>query len=61
MIGNLGPERLEKFDLQSNKELFNPVTNAEITYHMTNGGNDWSSWKGMTPKAKEFYLKFPTK
>jgi hypothetical protein len=61
MIGNLGPERLEKFDLQSNKELFDPVTNAEITYHMTNGGNDWSSWKGMTPKAKEFFLKFPTK
>ena len=61
MIGNLGPERLEKFDLQSNKELFDPVTNAEITYYMTNGGNDWSSWKGMTPKAKEFLLKFPTK
>jgi len=61
MIGNLGLERLEKFDLQSNKELFDPVTNAEITYHMTNGGNDWSSWKGMTPRAKEFLLKFPTK
>jgi hypothetical protein len=61
MIGNLGPERLEKFDLQSNKELFDPVTNTEITYYMTNGGNDWSSWKGMTPKAKEFLLKFPTK
>jgi hypothetical protein len=61
MIGNLGPARLEKFDLQSNKELFDPVTNAEITYYMTNGGNDWSAWKGMTPRAKEFYLKFPTK
>ena len=61
MIGNLGPTRLEKFDLQSNKELFDPVTNAEITYYMTNGGNDWSAWKGMTPRAKEFYLKFPTK
>ena len=61
MIGNLGPERLEKFDLESNKELFDPVTNAEITYHMTKGGSDWSSWKGMTPRAKEFLLKFPTK
>ena len=61
MIGNLGLQRLEKFDLQSNKELFDPVTNAEITYYMTDGGNDWSSWKGMTPKAKEFFLKFPTK
>ena len=61
MIGNLGPERLEKFNLKSNKELFDPVTNAEITYYMTDGGTDWSSWKGMTPKAKEFLLKFPTK
>jgi len=61
MIGDLGPARLEKFDLKSNKELFDPVTNAEITYYMTNGGSDWSAWKGMTPRAKEFYLKFPTK
>jgi len=61
MIGDLGPERLEKFDLKSNKELFDPVTNAEITYYMTNGGIDWSAWKGMTPRAKEFLLKFPTK
>jgi hypothetical protein len=60
MIGNLGPARLEKFDLKSNKELFDPVTNAEITYYMTNGGLDWSSWKGMTPKAKEWLLQFPT-
>ena len=61
MIGNLGLTRLEKFDLQSNKELFDPVTNAEITYRMTNGGVDWSAWKGMTQRAKEFLLKFPTK
>jgi hypothetical protein len=61
MIGDLGPTRLEKFDLKSNKELFDPVTNAEITYYMTDGGSDWSAWKGMTPRAKEFYLKFPTK
>ena len=60
MIGNLGPERLDKFNLKSNKELFDPVTNAEITYYMTDGGSDWSSWKGMTPKAQEFLLKFPT-
>jgi len=59
MIGNLGPERLEKFDLKSNTELFDPVTNAEITYYMTNGGQDWSSWKGMTPKAQEWLLRFP--
>jgi len=59
MIGNLGPERLEKFKLESNRELFDPVTNAEITYYMTNGGIDWSAWKCMTPKAKEWILQFP--
>jgi len=60
MIGDLGPKRLEKFNLKSNKELFDPVTNAEITYYMTDGGSDWSSWKGMTPKAKEWLTQFPT-
>ena len=60
MLGNLGPERLEKFDLKSNRELFDPVTNAEITYYMTDGGLDWSAWKGLTPKAKEWLLQFPT-
>lgn len=59
MIDNLGPDRRTKFDLNSNAELFNPVTNAEIAYYMTNGGEDWSSWKGITPKTKEWMLKFP--
>jgi hypothetical protein len=60
MLGNLGVARKEKFDLRSNILLFDPVINAEITYYMTNGGTDWSAWKGLTQRAKEFYLKFPT-
>ncbi len=59
MLGNLGVDRKEKFDLTSNALLFDPVKNAEITYYMTDGGQDWSSWKGLTPRAQEFYLKFP--
>jgi len=59
MIDNLGPDRRNKFDLDSNAELFNPVKNAEIAYYMSNGGNDWSSWKGITPKTKEWMKKFP--
>ena len=51
--------RKEKFDLRSNVLLFDPVINAEITYYMTKGGTDWSAWKGLTSRAKEFYLKFP--
>lgn len=64
MIGNLGEVRREKFDLTNNKDLFDPVTNAEIAFHMTNGGEDWSSWKiypGQTNGARyESFLKqFP--
>jgi hypothetical protein len=59
MLGNLGVARKEKFDLRSNVLLFDPVINAEITYYMTKGGTDWSAWKGLTSKAKEFYLEFP--
>jgi hypothetical protein len=60
MLGNLGIDRKEKFDLKSNVLLFDPVINAEITYHMTKGGSDWSSWKGLTPAAKEWLEKFPS-
>lgn len=45
MIGSLGDVRREKFGLESNKELFDPVTNAKIAHYMTRGGEDWSSWK----------------
>lgn len=60
MLGNLGVIRKEKFDLESNVLLFDPVINAEIAYYMTDGGNDWSSWKGLTPAAKEWLDKFPS-
>jgi len=59
MIDSLGPDRRTKFDLDSNAELFNPVKNAEIAYYMTNGGDDWSSWKGITPRTKFWMSKFP--
>ena len=59
MIDSLGPDRRTKFDLESNAELFNPVKNAEIAYYMTKGGDDWSSWKGITPKTKYWMAKFP--
>jgi hypothetical protein len=61
MLGNLGVDRKEKFDLKSNILLFDPVINAEITYYMTNGGKNWSSWKGLTPRAKEWLDHFPIK
>lgn len=64
MIDSLGEKRRDKYDLENNKELFDPVTNAEIAYQMSNGGKDWSAWK-VYPGQKngeryEMYLKnFP--
>jgi hypothetical protein len=59
MISQLGPDRREKFNLRSNFDLLNPVTNAKIAYHMSNGGTNWSAWKGMTPRTKMWMKKFP--
>jgi hypothetical protein len=62
MIGDLGPDRRDKFDLGVNAELFSPVTNAEIVFHMTKGGDDWSAWKHAKPIQYQRWLKkFPTK
>jgi len=59
MLGNLGDDRKEKFDLRSNVLLFDPVINAEITYYMTKGGIDWSSWPNSISKAKKLATQFP--
>jgi len=59
MISQLGPDRREKFNLRSNFDLLNPVTNAKIAYHMSNGGTNWSAWKGITAKTKMWMNKFP--
>lgn len=45
MIGDLGVIRRDKYSLNTNAELFDPVVNAEIAYLMSNQGEDWSSWK----------------
>ena len=60
MLGTLGPDRRDKFDLDLNAELFSPVKNAEIVYHMTKGGTDWSSWSSYLKGAHYKWLnKFP--
>jgi hypothetical protein len=62
MIGGLGPDRRDKFDLSSNAELFNPVTNAQVALHMTKSGTDWSSWSSLNgTRYQEWYNKYPCK
>ena len=66
MIGGLGVARREKYDLDSNKDLFDAVVNAQIAYHMSGGGKDWTSWKISAPytnsdeiRYKYWYERFP--
>lgn len=59
MIGMLGPDRRDKFELVTNSDLLNPVINAQIAFHMSNGGQDWSAWHGLTPRTKYWMSKFP--
>ena len=61
MLGELGKDRREKFGLETNAELLDPVVNASIAYYMSKGGKDWSSWHGLTPKTKQLMEKFPVK
>ena len=71
MIDTLGEDRRTKFDLEHNADLFNPVKNAQIAMHMSNGGSDWTSWHigkdaytstsgKHYAKFKEWLSKFPT-
>ena len=59
MLRDLGPDRREKFGLNYNADLLNPVINAQVAYYMSNGGKNWSSWHGLTPKTKAWMKKFP--
>jgi hypothetical protein len=59
MLGMLKEGRQDKFGINFNSELLNPVINAQVAYHMSNGGKNWSAWHGLTPKTKAWMKKFP--
>jgi hypothetical protein len=61
MIGELGEDRRKRFGLETNAELLDPVVNASIAHYMSRGGEDWSSWHGITPKTKQLMEQFPIK
>ena len=61
MIGDLGPDRREKFDLKYNSDLLNPVKNAQVAFHMTDGGTNWAAWKyGKSVRVKELLTDVPS-
>ena len=60
MIDSLGQDRREKFNLEYNAQLLNPVVNAKIAYFMSAKGKDWRSWKGISnPVVKKWLKQFP--
>lgn len=62
MLGSMGPDRRAQYGLAYNAELLNPVKNATIAYHMSNGGKNWSAWKGVHTSVAQFWLaKYPYK
>lgn len=58
MSGSLGDNRVEKYGLGSEKDLFDPLISAKIAYQMSNGGKNWSAWSTKN-SAKLIIEDFP--
>jgi hypothetical protein len=55
MIGDLGPDRRQRYDLKRDEDLFDPARNASVAFEMSNKGKDWGAWTTYTGgKYKEF-------
>jgi hypothetical protein len=59
MIGSLGPARLKQYELDSYKDLFNPLLNARIAFQMSNGGKNWSGWNGIGSSTTKWFSEYP--
>lgn len=58
MMGSMGPDRREKYGLESNEDLFDPLTNAKIAFKMSRGGEAWGAWT-THQKAEQILSDFP--
>lgn len=58
MSGSLGTNRVDKYGLESEKDLFDPLVNAKIAYQMSNGGKNWSAWSTEN-SAKNIISDYP--
>jgi hypothetical protein len=59
MIGDLNADRKEKYNLDYTSQLLNPSINCQVAYIMSDGGNNWGPWKGITSKTRKFMYQFP--
>lgn len=44
MIGDLGPARRRQYNLSSNEDLFDPMTNIRVMLKMSNNCTNWRPW-----------------
>lgn len=58
MRGAMGPDRREKYNLENNNDLFDPLTNAKVAFKMSNGGTAWGPWTTQQ-KALQMMHQFP--
>ncbi|HWM02503.1 MAG TPA: transglycosylase SLT domain-containing protein [Actinophytocola sp.] len=56
MHGGLGPERRRQFDLNSDRELFDPKTNAEAAFEISGNGDSFRPWSTYTNGDYKRYL-----
>lgn len=56
MLGAMGPERLKRFGLRNNEQLFDPAVNARVAYQMSGRGTKWGDWSTYNNGAYKKYL-----
>lgn len=56
MLGALGPERRRQFDLDANRDLFDPETNAEAAFEISGRGESFRPWTTFTSGRHEQFL-----
>lgn len=54
MIGSLGVARREQLGLSSNEQLFDPLTNAQAAFQISDNGTDLSPWGGYKGLSNTF-------
>lgn len=56
MLGALGPDRLKRYGLKSNEDLYDPATNARVAYEMSGGGKNLQPWSAFKNGSyKKYY------
>ena len=68
MLGSLGEIRRDKFGIKTDRELLDPVTNAQAAYYMSAHGTDFGSWglgqnaydgSAAEPEVTRWFSEFP--